>query len=310
MRQLPYPALRVVEAVVRLRSFSRAAEEMGMTQSAVSQHVRALEDWTGRRLLIRGRRASTATEDGELLAAAIAEGIGRIGAAIDHLQKKSRTTTTINIACPPGFAVNWLFPRLLNFDMDHPDIPVSVSTQPDDVLFETGRADVAIRYGTGGYSGLHAERLLGERVFPVCAPALIASGPRLDAAADLARHTLLADIHTTQKGEPPTWEFWAKETGTSLPKPARMRRFGQSNLTVQAALQGAGVALGREPLVIDALCSGRLMRPFPEIAVSRLFYWVVCPLRALDQPHIAEFVGWLRREAARQAPLPDLRREL
>lgn len=308
MRALPFPSLRVFEAVARLQSFSRAAEELNMTQSAVSQHVRALEDWTGRPLLLRGARRSAPTRDGRRLAEVVAEGLGGISEVIDDLQSAGRQITTINVACPPGFAVNWLFPRLLYFDQDHPDIPVSISTQPGMEAFETGAADVAIRYAATKPAGLHAERLLGERVFPVCTPALMAAAPGIATVADLSRHTLLVDMHGSARARPPTWEFWAEATGQTLPPTARQRRFGQSNLSVQAAIQGAGVALGREPLVIDALRSGLLAMPFPQVAQSRFYYWFVCPPKALETPTIRQFRDWLLREAARQGqftPQPD-----
>lgn len=303
MQTLPFPSLRVFETVVRLKGFSRAAEEMGMTQSAVSQHVRALEDWTGRTLLIRGPRQSVATADGQLLAEAVSDGLGRITGAIEALRASAHRVTTIAVACPPGFAVNWLFPRLLNFDHDHPDIPISISTQPGATDFETGSADVAIRYAASKPSGLHSDKLLGERVFPVCAPELAKAGDGIATVADLARHTLLTDMHGPSRARPPSWEFWADETGQILPKPARTRRFGQSNLSVQAAIQGAGVALGREPLVVDALRSGLLVMPIPHVAVSRFHYWFVCPPKALEIRQIRGFRNWLRAEAARPSQI-------
>jgi LysR family glycine cleavage system transcriptional activator len=206
----------------------------------------------------------------------------------------------INVACPPGFAVNWLFPRLLNFDHDHPDTPVSISTQPGIDVSEDGGIDVGIRYAPVRPAGLHAERLLSERVFPVCHPALVTAEGGLASVADLAHQTLLADIHGPSRVRPPTWEFWADETGQTLPRPARIRRFGQSNLSLQAAIQGAGVALGREPLVIDALRSGALVTPLPYVAQSKFHYWFVCSPRALGSGPIREFRDWLHREAARQ----------
>jgi LysR family glycine cleavage system transcriptional activator len=293
MRPLPYPSLRVFETVARLHSFSRAAEDLGMTQSAVSQHVRALEDWTGCQLIARGARRSIATPEGARLAEAVAEGLGRIDATLEALQA-TRRRTVVNIACPPGFAVNWLFPRLLNFDSEHPDIPVSISTRTGTDPGDGEGADAAIRYAAARPRGMHAERLFGERVFPVCTPDL---GRRLKSVADLGRHTLLVDTHDPGPHRPPTWESWAEETGQTLPA-ARTRRFGQSNLSIQAAIEGAGVALGRLPLVIDALASGRLVRPFPQEGSSRFHYWFTCPPAALEQPHLRDFRDWLRREAA------------
>ncbi len=300
MRTLPYPALRALEAVTRLKSFSRAAEELGMTQSAVSQHVRALEDWTGRTLVVRGGRQSAATPDGLRLAEAVAEGIGRIGDVVDGMRASVHRVSKINVACPPGFAVNWLFPRLLNFDHDHPEIPVSISTRIDENPVEAGLADVFIRYGATAPARMHGEKLLGERVFPVCAPSLLKDGTGIRRPEDLADHTRLIDLHMSQRGRPPTWEFWAEQTGIALPASQRLRRFGQSNLSIQAAVQGAGVALGREPLVIDALRAGTLVMPLPLIARSNFAYWFVCPERALDIAPIRLFRDWLVREAQRQ----------
>lgn len=294
MRPLPFPSLRVFEAVSRLQGFSRAAEELGMTQSAVSQHVRAVEDWTGCTLLARGARRSVPTQDGALLAEAIAEGLGRIDAALEVLRGRGAQRETVNVACPPGFALNWLFPRLLNFDTEHPDIPVSISTRLDAGIVETGAADVAIRYAAARPRGLHAERLFGERVFPVCTPAL---GQRLRTVADLRHHTLLVDTHDPGPVRPPTWESWAAETGQTLPARRRSRSFGQSNLSIEAAVQGAGVALGRGPLVIDALRAGRLVRPFPQEGSSRFAYWFTCLPGALKSRPVREFRDWLHRES-------------
>lgn len=299
MRPLPYPSLRVFEAVARLQSFSRAAEDLGMTQSAVSQHVRGLEDWTGRTLLVRGARRSQATEDGAALAEAVADGMGRIEAVLEALRDRGRPQTTVNVACPPGFALNWLSPRLLNFDTEHPDIPVSISTRTEWDAAETGLADVAIRYAAARPRGVHAERLFGERVFPVCTPAMART---LRSVADLATVTLLVDTHDPGPVRPPTWEGWAAETGQTLPPSGRSRRFGQSNLSIQAAIQGAGVALGRGPLVIDALRAGALVRPFPQVGTSRFVYWFTCAPKSLETRPVREFRDWLLREAAVPAP--------
>jgi LysR family glycine cleavage system transcriptional activator len=302
MKTLPFPAMRALEAVVRLRSFVRAADELGVTQSAISQHIRTLENWTGCKLVVRGPRRSVPTEQGQQLASAIADGIGQISDLIEKMKSPDGLKRTIDISCPPGFAINWLFPRLLGFDLAHPDIPVSISTQTAWSVFETGNADVAIRYGLGGYSGLHVERLMGERVFPVCAPVLRDAGLRTP--ADLAGETILIDDLEGSSGTPPTWDFWATEVGARLPTLDRTRKFGQSNLAIQAAVQGSGVALGREPLVIDALHAGKLVRPFAGVAISQYSYWFVCPQKALGSQRICLFRDWLVSEAKNQPDLP------
>lgn len=302
-RNLPFTALRTFEAVARLRGFGRAAEELGVTQSAVSQHVKALEEWLGCRLLIRGGGKVSPTDAGARLAIAIAEGFGQVSVVCGDLREASQDDRTIGLSCLPGFAVNWLFPRLIGFDQIHPEFPVSILTSALLANFVDDDVDIAIRYGPGGYSGLHVERLLSERLFPVCAPSLLASGPVLRQPTDLARHTLLVDDVADVGGSPPTWDYWARETGVTLPKSVRQRRFGQSNMVVQAAISGLGVALGREPLVIDALADGRLVRPFSGMVGSQFSYWLVCPASALQSPRVRALRDWLVEEAARQPPI-------
>jgi len=295
---LPYTALRTFEAVARLRGFGRAAEELGVTQSAVSQQVKSLEDWLGQRLLVRGGGRVAATPEGERLAIAVKQGFGQIAAICRDLRETQAATLSLNLSCLPGFAYVWLIPRLIGFDQMHPDIPVSITTTAAMANFTDDETDLAIRYGLGGYPGLHVERLLSETLFPVCAPSLLERGPPLRTPADLARHTLLVDDVTDLGGNPPTWEFWARETGTALPQPARLRRFGQSNMVVQAAERGLGVALGRSPLVCDALARGTLVRPFAGEVPSHFSYWIVCTHEALLLPRVRAFRDWLQAEAA------------
>lgn len=294
---LPYTALRAFEAVARLRGFGRAAEELGVTQSAVSQHVKSLEEWLGQRLLIRGGGRVATTPEGARLAEAVKQGFGQVASICRELREAQAGTLALNISCLPGFAYVWLIPRLIGFDQLHPDIPVSITTTAALTNFTDDDTDLAIRYGLGGYTGLHVERLLTETLFPVCAPELLERGPPLRCVQDLAHHTLLVDDVTDLGGNPPTWEFWGREMGESLPRPARLRRFGQSNMVVQAAERGLGVALGRSPLVADALVRGTLVRPF-EGAVDSLFsYWIVCPHEVLTVPRVRDFRDWLLAEA-------------
>lgn len=294
---LPYTALRAFEAVARLRGFGRAAEELGVTQSAVSQHVKSLEEWLGQRLLIRGGGRVTTTTEGARLAEAVKHGFGQISAICRELREAQAGTLALNISCLPGFAYVWLIPRLIGFDQLHPDIPVSINTTAALANFTDDETDLAIRYGLGGYSGLHVERLLSETLFPVCAPELLKRGPPLRCVQDLTQHTLLVDDVTDLGGNPPTWEFWGRETGVSLPKPARLRRFGQSNMVVQAAERGLGVALGRAPLVADALARGTLVQPFEGVVDSQFSYWIVCPHESLTIPRVRAFRDWLLSEA-------------
>lgn len=294
---LPFSALRTFEAVARLRGFGRAAEELGVTQSSVSQQVKVVEEWIGTRLLVRGPRRTEPTREGQQLATAIAEGVGQIGELCNQLRQKGRKDPALTVSAPAGFAVNWLFSRLIKFDQLHADTPVSIATDPASLGFVEDRADFSILYGLGNYPGLHVERLLGERVFPVCAPDLLQNGPPLRNVADLANHTLLLDNLCDIGGNPPTWDFWAEQTGQSLPRLERVRQFGQANMVVQAAISGMGIALGREPLVCDALASGALVRPLTGVAVSQFSYWLVCPRSAINAPRLRAFRDWIFAEA-------------
>ncbi|WP_050603692.1 LysR substrate-binding domain-containing protein [Ruegeria sp. 6PALISEP08] len=298
---LPYSALRAFEAVVRHSGFSPAATELGVSQSAVSQHVRTLEEWLGRELLVRGARQSRPTREGELLALAISEGLGRISDVCAQLRDKTRSDRTIVISCLPGFAFNWLFPRLLRFDMAHPDLSISIATDTGQFPFSGADADIGIRYGLGDYPGCQVDLLMNEQLFPVCAPSLL---PDLQKVGDLERHTMLVDENLHHGAVSPTWEFWARRCGLTLPTALRTRRLGQSNMVVQAAIEGLGVALGREPLVIDMMADGRLARPFAEVTQSPLSYWLVRPHETKDSAKVAEFLNWIHAEVAAQPEIP------
>lgn len=301
---LPYAALRAFEAVVRRANFSAAAEELGVSQSAVSQHVRTLEDWLGQELLIRGARQSLPTREGDQLARAIAEGLGRVSDTCTTLRDRTRSDRVVVISCLPGFAFNWLFPRLPGFDLAHPHLSISIATDTGQRPFSASDADIGIRYGLGDNPGYHVERLMGEHLFPVCAPALMTGETGLRDIASLRHHTLLQDENLDFGRSNPTWDYWARECGVSLPPHPRTRRLGQSNMVVQAAIEGRGVALGRAPLVIDALSDGRLVRPFREITGSPLSYWLVHRHGARENAKVEEFVSWIHGEVADQPELP------
>lgn len=301
---LPFTSLRAFEAVARRQSFSAAATELGVSQSAVSQQVRALEDWLGRALLVRSARGAAPTADGSTLAEAVQNGFGQVARECARLRAPHRADRSVTISCLPGFAFIWLFPRLLHFDVAHPEITLSVTTQSDIGALLRGEADIGIRYCDTPAEGLENLPLIAETAFPVCAPALRTGPAPLRDVADLAQHTLLRDEFSKDTRAPPTWERWAQTNGLTLPKPARTRTFGQSNLVIHAALSGLGVALGRTPLVDGALADGTLVRPFAQELRSKAQYWLVYEKSALRSPRIAAFIDWIRAQAALPAPQP------
>ncbi len=304
LKNLPYTSLRAFEAVARLRKFGRAANELGMSQSAVSQHVRNLEEWTNQKLLIRGHSATIPTSVGRQLADAVAGGLGQVSSVCDQIRSREFTDSSVVISCPPGFAVNWLFPRLIDFDQRYPDIPVSISTAiPADGQL-SGIEDLAIRYGLGRFVGMQVDRLMSETVFPVCSPLLLDTVKCLMDGQGASNITFLVDDITVQEGNQPNWHYWARRVGVHLPAGRRELRYSQANMAVQAAIQGFGVALGRQPLVIDALVDGRLVRPFRKAVRSEYSYWCVCPRYNLDQHRIMVLREWLVDQSKQQAQLP------
>lgn len=296
-RQLPATAtLRAFEAAARLRSFTRAADELGLTQGAISHQIRALERLVGHALFDRERRQSTLTPRAEGLAAAIRDGLTRIAEAIEAVQRV-RAAPTIVVSVLPGFAVKWLFPRLIRFDQLHPEVQVDIAAAAHQA--DTwGDADVAIRYGLGVHAGLQVDRLLRERLFPVCSPLLLQGRRPLRTPADLAHHTLLHDQVLAVGGTPPGWQVWLDAAGVDGVDATRGRRYGQSNMVIQAAIDGFGVALGRTALVHDDLRAGRLVCPFgPRIPADYGYYFVCRPSALLATP-VAAFRKWLLAEAA------------
>ncbi|GGC14184.1 transcriptional regulator GcvA [Marivita lacus] len=298
---LPFAALRAFEAVARHGSFSEAADELGVGQSAVSQHVKSLEEWLGHDLITRGPKRSLPTRDGSRLALSIADGLGQISEVCEDIRDKHRDDKTIVISCDPGFAFIWLFPRLLNFDQAHPEFAISITTDTGLRGVARAEADIAIRYGTGDFHGVTVVPLIRETLSPVCAPQLLKGPKPLRSIADLAFHTQIRDDFAPTTTELPTWEYWARETGQSLPTPVRIRSFSQSNMVVQSTLQGDGIAMGRSPLVMDALRDGRLVQPFPQNVPSPLNYWLVYPDDQRRVRKIALFLNWITTEARQQA---------
>lgn len=292
----PIPAMRAFEAAARHMNFTRAAEELGLTQSAISHQIRSLEDQLALQLFLRQPRQPRLTAEGQRLAEAVRDGLSRIAEVVASLRER-RDDRVLTVSLLPGFAVKWLFPRLIRFDQRHPEIQINVATTMQLADFAAGEADLAIRYGIGRYPGLAVERLLGEEMFPVCAPKLL-RGPRaLRQPSDLANHVLLHDDIMPLGGIQPGWAMWLAAAGVSGVDPTRGRRFGQANMVLQAATEGLGVALGRTALVQDDLAAGRLVKPFGPDVPSGYAYYIVCPHKALEQRKVALFRSWLREEA-------------
>ncbi|MEP2531719.1 LysR substrate-binding domain-containing protein [Shimia sp.] len=273
LKTLPFNAIRTLESVVRLRGFGRAADELNISQSAVSQHIKRLEEWLGHQLLIRQNPKVIPTENGTRLANAARSGFGMVETICDSLRDtKISANKGLLVAAPPGFAFVWLLPRLLDFNDRHPGIQISLSTDPKSLDPTLSEADVIIAYSTGGFPNLHSEKLMGERMYPVCSPRLAQD---IKTPEDLANHTTLQDGQVATE-HLSNWEFWATELGIKLPVPQGTQSFGQANMVIRAAINASDAAIGRCPSVMDAIEAEQLVRPFQQTAESQFSYWFVC----------------------------------
>lgn len=294
MRRLPpLNSIRAFEAAARHLSFTRAARELNVTQSAVSHQIKALEARLGVPLFRRLNRALLLTDEGQAYLPAVRDALDRLAEATERLLV-GETSGTLTVSVMPSFAARWLVPRLARFRDLHPDIDVRLSASDKLVDFARDDVDVAIRYGRGTYPSLHVTRLLGEDVFPVCSPALRDGDPPLRRLADLARHTLLHDIVDDIC---PDWPTWLRLMGADGIDTSRGPVFSDSSMLLQAAVDGQGVALGRSALAAADLEAGRLVKPFDVRTPLDVAYYLVCPRSTAERPKIAAFRAWLLAEA-------------
>jgi DNA-binding transcriptional LysR family regulator len=297
LRRLPsLDFLRGFEAAGRLLSFTRAAEELFLTQSALSRQVKALEDALGVALFERRHRALALTPQGAAFHRDVAEALRAFARAADDVSADAREPR-LTITTTVSFASLWLIPRLPRFRARHPEVDVYVSA--DDRIVDVDEVDVAIRYlGDTVPSG--AIHLFSERMMPVVSRE-VAAHPRtpLRTVADLRRHVLL---HLDDpEGRVPwlNWPAWLAANGERDLKPAGSLRFSIYDQVIQATLGGQGVALGRLPMVSELLAAGRLVAPFPARYSSQRGYYVIVAPRARTRSDVAAFVAFLREEAAR-----------
>jgi LysR family glycine cleavage system transcriptional activator len=293
-------SLVVFEAVARRQSFTLASEELGLTQGAVSHHIKSLERKLKVLLFLRLPRRTALTSDGERFAQAVREGLDGIAETARALRSR-RKSPVLNVSVLSSFAFKWLFPRLLRFEELNPGIELRFNTTDEPVDLNAGDSDAAIRYGSGRYPGLYVEQVLGEETMrPVCSPALLERDPPLRRPSDLRRHVLLHDEIPRIGGWQPGWDTWLAAAGVTSIDLSGGRRFGLAAATIQAALEGMGVALGRTSLVLDDLAAGRLVSPFGPAVNSKLNYYFVCPRERLGEPKLARFRQWLLKQGTHQ----------
>ena len=291
-RKLPSPvALRAFEAAARQLSFTRAAEELFVTQSAVSHQVRALEEALGVRLFLRLTRQLRLTEPGEALLTVLRDSFDRIEETLAVLRVGS-TSQPLRISLTSYFAARWLTRRLGRFSALHPDVEIHMRLTNGDVDFKRLDLDLAVAWGHGDWPDLEAELLVPTRIIAVCSPALLATGPPLREIADLRHYNLL---HETDRS---LWRTWLKAVGAFDVASGRNLVMDDPNLVHQAAVDGQGVALGAEALLDDEISRGLLVRPF-ELSVELAgAYHIAHQPGARNRENVMAFCDWLAVEAS------------
>jgi DNA-binding transcriptional LysR family regulator len=304
--------LRAFEAVSRHLNFRAAAEEMALTQSAVSRQIQALEEEVGVPLFLRHTRAVELTGAGALLLVAVNQSLPRIDGAVQQI-RQSAGRKTVSLTTFASFASMWLIPRLEAFQRDNPDIDIRIDASDVAVDMDVADVDIALRYGPMSRIPPHATRLFGEQLTPVVSPWLLKADNSLTQPSDLTKFALIeaGDAHRTHM-EWLTWSRWLDENKQSKLQPKRWLYFNYAYQMVQAALTGQGLVLARLPLVAESLANGDLIEPLPGHRLdSPMAYWLMIGPRSAQRPEIKAFCHWLlaqakaTRETIGEVPDPD-----
>ncbi|HWK46109.1 MAG TPA: transcriptional regulator GcvA [Stellaceae bacterium] len=295
----PLNAVRAFEAAARHLSFLKAADELAVTPGAISQQIRALEEWLTIPLFKRLPRGVLLTDAGQLYGLRLRALLDQLAEETLQVQRHANSTQILTVGVMPSFAAQWLIPRLGSFNEAYPALSVRVDAAPGLSDFTTDDVDMAIRFGSGVYPGLRCELMFAEEVFPVCSPRLLAGSRPLTCLADLAHHTLLHDERGVDRLQQLDWEVWLRHFGVTGFDPLAGPSFTYTHMTLQAAAAGQGVALCSSVLVGDGLATGRLVRPFPEVMSSPYSYWVVAPEASMTRPAVTAFRNWALEEGRR-----------
>lgn len=279
--------LRAFEAAARHLSFTLAASELNVTQTAISHQIRRLEEELGIRLFIRQNRALALTPEARDYLPGVRAAFNDLRLATDRLLRKD-DDKVLTVSTLASLAAKWLLPRLTDFQEQHPGIDVRITTSTSLVDFQRDNVDAAIRYGRGQWPGLRADWLMADELFPVCSPSLLRADKPLRTPEDLKDHALL---HTNNTDD---WRLWLTAAGLST---AISRQpgitFDMTFMTVQAAIDGMGVAMGRTSYVRDDIAKGRLVVPFKIALPADAGFYLVAPEGRREAPKLAAFRQWL-----------------
>jgi len=295
LRRLPpLNALKAFEAAARHESFTRAAEELCVTQGAVSHQVKALEVELGIKLFNRERQRLLITGAGREYLGVVRDALDRIAVGTDRLVQR-QSSGVLTVSTSPDFAAKWLVHRLGRFAEAHPDIDLRISATLHHVDFAREEVDLAVRHGDGNWAGLDVVRMCSEQLFAVCSPKLLSARHRLSKPSDVLKFPLL---HLDDRKD---WSKWLEAAGVAGAEPTHGPVLNRASMVIDAAVDGQGVALARTTLAAWDLINGRLVRPFELVLRLSKSYWVVCPKATSALPKITTFRAWLLAEAAEDA---------
>lgn len=290
----PFAAVRAFDAAARHQSFKDAAEELHVTQSAISHQVKGLEDFLDAALFHRSSHGVELTPNG-------IDYFGDVSAVLDGLDAATERMRGVDGAGPlsvratPAFASRWLLPRMGRFNHAYPEIELRVTTTTDPMHFPKDGVDILIQYGREPAPGLRVDPFLTSARFPVCSPKMLEQGPAIRMPEDLARVTLLRDLVGDD------WSAWFECAGTKMPRTIKGPRFAHCELTMRAAEEGQGAALAYGALIADAIAEKKLIKLFELETPAKVIYSLTCPEGWTNRARIAAFRNWVFGEAATSA---------
>lgn len=295
LRLPPLNLLRGFEAAARHLSFTRAAEELHVTQGAVSHQIKLLEHYLGVSLFERMIRKLRLTDEGHQLLPVVQAALEQIAETVSAIQAK-QGSRSLTVGLESSFGANWMSPRLGRFWAQHPGVDLRLHHSVQRTRQLGDELDLAIRWGAGDWPGVVAERLMGLAFTPVCSPALLAQSPPLSTPQDLSRHALLHDF------DHHGWRQWLTHAEATCVRADTGVIIDDTNVLTQAAIDGQGVALCGLALVAGHLAAGRLVRPFTHTLTTESAYYIIYSPAAIKRAPVREFIRWLHEEAALDEP--------
>jgi LysR family transcriptional regulator, glycine cleavage system transcriptional activator len=287
----PFPAVRAFEAAARRQSFKLAAEELCVTQSAISHQVKGLEEFVGTLLFHRTANGVKLTQSG-------ADYFDDLVLILNQLAASTERTIgvdmegSLSICATPAFASRWMLQRLEKFNYAYPEIELVLTTTDNPIQFPKENVDVLIQYGQEPMKGFRVEPFMTTTRFPICSPEFLKKWPAIENSDDLAKVTLLSDVVGDD------WANWFACAGSTLPSTARGPRFAHCELSMKAAEEGQGIALGYGALIDDEIASGKLIKVLDLETPPKVIYSLTCPESRSNHPRIATFRNWVVAEAA------------